>query len=515
MKKIIKPLIVIVVIAGLVVGGLYGYFRYNRGKKIAQVVSLTTYGMDGYWGDSIESYGTVTAEKSQTTYLASGTEVLSVNFAEGDHVEAGDVLLTVKKESQNIRGKELEVEKAQQIYTANVNRLDRLENTTPIPEHIASQADTRDKTYVADATYYVKDGCSFMDNYGPGDKVFEVAYMYTGEEVGRIYYSSSADGRQHMLDEEKDAEAIEAIKAALDEIEDLESVFDVDEYEVTEEIVVGNWYYDTSNGNIIGHEGIGPHGEIREEYIEPKGYTPTQLEEAIEQTKKDLARAELDLRIKANQLEEMKNTNENGEMIAKVSGTVSKVQSADNYNSTQPFMIVSATDEYFISGTIGEFYLGNVHVGDKVSVMSWDNGMTADAVITDISDSPDTSEENNYYMGGGNTNVSNYVFKASFDRSSGIEIGAAVDITITPDNVEAGGMYIPNFFIRKDSGGNYVMRMNEKNRLEKVYVRIGKSLWGEMLEVKSGITMDDCLAFPYGNGAIEGIKCKKVESLDY
>jgi len=512
MKKIIKPLIVIVVIAGLVVGGLYGYFRYNRGKKIAQVVSLTTYGMDGYWGDSIESYGTVTAEKSQTTYLASGTEVLSVNFAEGDHVEAGDVLLTVKKESQNIRGKELEVEKAQQIYTANVNRLERLENTTPIPEHIASQADTRDITYIPEKIYVVKEGASFMDDYTEGDRVFSIEYEPNGDEFGRLYYSSVS---LYPYDEVKDIDKINAIKEELGKIEDLSTVFEIYEEEVTTEITVGNWYYDTSNGNIIGHEGIGPHGEIREEYIEPKGYTPTQLEEAIEQTKKDLARAELDLRIKANQLEEMKNTNENGEMIAKVSGTVSKVQSADNYNSTQPFMIVSATDEYFISGTIGEFYLGNVHVGDKVSVMSWDNGMTADAVITDISDSPDTSEENNYYMGGGNTNVSNYVFKASFDRSSGIEIGAAVDITITPDNVEAGGMYIPNFFIRKDSGGNYVMRMNEKNRLEKVYVRIGKSLWGEMLEVKSGITMDDCLAFPYGNGAIEGIKCKKVESLDY
>ena len=117
MKKIIKPLIVLVVIVGLVVGGLYGYFRYNRGKKIAQVVSLSSYGMDGYWGDSIESYGTVTSEKSQTTYLASGTEVLSVNFAEGDHVEAGDVLLTVKKESQNIRGKEL-LEKIHNSSTA-------------------------------------------------------------------------------------------------------------------------------------------------------------------------------------------------------------------------------------------------------------------------------------------------------------------------------------------------------------------------------------------------------------
>ena len=512
MKKIIKPLIVLVVIVGLVVGGLYGYFRYNRGKKIAQVVSLSSYGMDGYWGDSIESYGTVTSEKSQTTYLASGTEVLSVNFAEGDHVEAGDVLLTVKKESQNIRGKELEVEKAQQVYNANVTRLERLENTTPIPEHIASQADTRDKTYVAEATYYLKEGCSFME-YEPGQKVVEISYMYTGEEVGRLYYS--VDSQKYPLDEEKDAETIESIKSALDAVEDLEAVFDVDEYEVTEEITVGNWYYDTSNGHIIGHEGIGPHGEIREEYIEPKGYTPTQLEEAIDQTKKELARADLDLRIKTNQLEEMRNTNENGEMIAKVSGTVSKVQSADNYNSTQPFMIVSATDEYFISGTIGEFYLDNVHVGDTVAVMSWDNGMSAEAVITDISDNPDTSEESNYYMGGGNTNVSNYSFKASFDRSSGIDLGAAVVVTITPDNVEAGGMYIPNFFIRKDSGGNYVMRMNDKNRLEKVYVKIGKSLWGEMLEVKSGLTMDDCLAFPYGNGAMEGIKCKKVDSLDY
>jgi hypothetical protein len=26
--------------------------------------------------------------------------------------------------------------------------------------------------------------------------------------------------------------------------------------------------------------------------------------------------------------------------------------------------------------------------------------------------------------------------------------------------------------------------------------------------------MDDCLAFPYGDGAIEGIKCEQVEYLD-
>lgn len=515
MKKIIKPLIVLVVIVGLVAGGLYGYFRYNQGKKVVEVVSLNLYGMDGFWGDSIESNGTVTSEKSQSSYVSSGTEILSVNFAEGDHVNEGDVLYTVKKESQNIRGKELEVEKARQTYTASVNRLERLENTTPIPEHIGSQADTRDITYIPEKLYTVKEGCTFTvgeNTYNSGYHVFSIEYDTSGEEIGRFYYPND---KIYPFDEEKDKDKIEAVKEELGKIEDLTTVFDVYEEPISTEITVGTFYYDTSNGQIIGHEGIGPHGEIREEYIQPVGYTPTQLEEALETTRKDLAHADLDLRIKQNQLDEMVNTNENGEIIAKVSGTVSKVQSADNYNSTQPFMIVSATDEYFISGTIGEFYLDSVHVGDTVSVMSWDNGMTADAVITEISENPTTDNNNYYYMGGGNTNVSNYSFKASFDRSSGIEIGAAVDITITPEGQDEGGLYIPNFFIRKDSGGNYVMRMNEKNKLEKVYIRIGKSLWGEMIEVKSGLTMDDSLAFPYGNGAIEGIKCKSVDSFEY
>ena len=36
-----------------------------------------------------------------------------------------------------------------------------------------------------------------------------------------------------------------------------------------------------------------------------------------------------------------------------------------------------------------------------------------------------------------------------------------------------------------------------------------------MTEIKKGVTKKDYLAFPYGNGAIEGIRCEKVEDLDY
>ena len=144
MKKTIKVLLIIVVIFGLAAGGLYFYYNYEQGKKIAQVVSLQNVAMDNYWGDTIESYGQVTAEKAQTGYIPTGTEILNINVAVGDHVEPGDVLISVKKETQDINGKRLEVQKAEQAYIADRNRLERLENTKPIPEYIASAPDTRD-----------------------------------------------------------------------------------------------------------------------------------------------------------------------------------------------------------------------------------------------------------------------------------------------------------------------------------------------------------------------------------
>ncbi|MBQ3773876.1 MAG: HlyD family efflux transporter periplasmic adaptor subunit, partial [Pseudobutyrivibrio sp.] len=245
----------------------------------------------------------------------------------------------------------------------------------------------------------------------------------------------------------------------------------------------------------------------------PEGYTPSQLKEEIGNKQATVKKLDLAYRKLENELEVMKNTSDNGEIVAKVSGTVSKLQDIDNYNNKIPFITVSATDEYFIKGAIGEFYLKSVKVGDKVSITSWDNGASAEAVISEISDIPST--DNNFYSGSGNNNSSNYEFKATFDRSSGIDIGAAVDITITPDGESGGGFYIPSHFIRKDASGSYVMKMSKSNVLKKEYISVGKSLWGAMTEVKKGVTKDDYLAFPYGNGAIEGIKCEKVDDLNY
>ena len=57
------------------------------------------------------------------------------------------------------------------------------------------------------------------------------------------------------------------------------------------------------------------------------------------------------------------------------------------------------------------------------------------------------------------------------------------------------------------------MKMNSNQVLEKEYVSIGKTLWGYMIEIKDGVSSDDYLAFPYGNGAKEGIKCEIVDDI--
>ena len=59
------------------------------------------------------------------------------------------------------------------------------------------------------------------------------------------------------------------------------------------------------------------------------------------------------------------------------------------------------------------------------------------------------------------------------------------------------------------------MKMNSKGKLKKEYVKVGKVLWGSMTEVKQGVAPEDYLAFPYGNGEIEGISCEVVDELDY
>ena len=59
-------------------------------------------------------------------------------------------------------------------------------------------------------------------------------------------------------------------------------------------------------------------------------------------------------------------------------------------------------------------------------------------------------------------------------------------------------------FNRAENGKSYVYTVNADGKLEKRFISTGKSVWGSYTEVKSGLTLEDYVAFPYGDGLRDG-----------
>ena len=75
------------------------------------------------------------------------------------------------------------------------------------------------------------------------------------------------------------------------------------------------------------------------------------------------------------------------------------------------------------------------------------------------------------------------------------------------------GIYLENPFLRSEGGQHYVYLKGSDGKLEKRYVRVGKSLWGSYTQILSGVTAEDHLAFPYGKNVREGAPVKEESDL--
>ena len=71
------------------------------------------------------------------------------------------------------------------------------------------------------------------------------------------------------------------------------------------------------------------------------------------------------------------------------------------------------------------------------------------------------------------------------------------------------GIRVVKAYVREENGRSYVLKADENNRLVKQYVETGKTLYGQAVEIKSGLSMEDRIAFPYGKAAKEGVKVKE------
>lgn len=241
------------------------------------------------------------------------------------------------------------------------------------------------------------------------------------------------------------------------------------------------------------------------------GYTSADLKKLIKEKKQEITGLNLDLKQAKLNLEKSKRALANSTVTSTVDGQVrSLIDLEAAMAESKPFMVVTGAQQYYVSGSLSENLLGSVAIGDQVSITCYGmNGMSSyTAQIVSISDYP---MEGGGFYGSGNPNSSNYEFSSVIlDPDDSIQTGSYVEINMNvTGGEEAPGdaLYLYSPYLREDDAGYYVLKAGTDNRLVKQYIQVGKSIWGgDYYEIKSGLTLEDFVAFPYGSDAKEGVR---------
>lgn len=238
------------------------------------------------------------------------------------------------------------------------------------------------------------------------------------------------------------------------------------------------------------------------------GYTASQLKELITEKKQEIQQLQISKKQAQLDLEKARLQVKNATVLSTVDGVVRSLTDEDSAaREGKPFLVVSGQSEYYVAGALSESMLGVITVGDEVTVNDYNTGGVYTAQIVSISDYPLDSDSNLYYYGSENPNSSRYEFTAVVMDAEEMQNGQYVDITFsTTGSSGDDALYIDNAYIREDAAGSYVMKAAGNNRLIKQYVQTGRSIYGSSTEIRSGLTLDDYIAFPYGTDVKEGVR---------
>ena len=235
---------------------------------------------------------------------------------------------------------------------------------------------------------------------------------------------------------------------------------------------------------------------------EPQGPTKEELERQIREKELEIRDLELSQRMAELELEKTRKKLEDTVVRSTVNGKVTSL-TPDGALVGSPVAVVTGDEGFYVTGVMSEFNLEQVQVGQKVSGMSWMSGMSYEGTVTEVGEFP---TEPQGWSSSDNMNASYYPFTVYFDDYSALEEGESIELTLTPNQSLEDTFCIPKMYIREENGRSYVLA-DRNGVLEKRYIELGRMLdGGYYMEVLSGLTMEDSIAFPYGKAAQEGIK---------
>lgn len=572
-KKVIAVAVALAVTGGAVYGGIYAYEAYQSENLVAEVQPVSSINW-GYWGDQETSYGMVTNDSSQEIYLENDSRVEEVYVEQGDEVKTGDALIKydTSEIEIEIKRKELDISTTANSIAKAQRALEVLKQTKPVdktrPEIDTSKYDDTKKkeeeakelslpeTDEKDSRIYnYVTASSVPYNAKEADGSEENPYIYYVNKGAYAYgsffnsirpTSSSGEGKHVVFiicKKDSKGKILMESSAVEETVETTETTETSEEPEKTiyetlipvpDDSVSPNTKTFDGNGltaydsdrmwYIFSGEEVETDSSLQDlldsieeeqEWEEPEGYSETELAAAIEEKEQEIKKLDLQRRKEELELESLENTASDGVVYAKIDGTVKSVREISGSGSEDEesgaFMVVTGSEGLYVSGTISELLLDEIKPGMVITANSWETGNTFQATITGISGYPVSGNS----MGDGNPNVSYYEYTAYIEDSSSLKNGEYVDLSIQTNTSESGGLYIEKAYVRQENGQSYVMIADENDRLKKQYVITGKTIYGSAVEIKSGLSETDRIAFPYGKAAVEGTLVSDQEDMFY
>ena len=527
-KKIILIAVGTVAAAAAIGAGIFAASRPS-GKKSVYVYSFDIVGMTDYWGDRQESYGPVRSDNIQTVMLSDTQTVTEVKVKQGDTVKKGDLLLSFDTTLTDLalEKKRLSVEQLKLQLQQEEARLGELLDTTPNTP-IVEETTPMTYDYVDVEVPVEEDPITELKvvsdekntKAAPGTKDNPVICLLPNmvsnlndETMGKVKTEiqkkrREADQKANSLLPESDyniSEFYAVMKTTMDNLPSSTKVLWQGIHVTGSEKPFTLQFFDASgvlDFSILPERMQTVSVAIPNRETETAGndyntggYTKEQLTRMIEDQRKTILDVKYKIKVAEAEYSIAQREANDGNIYSEVDGKVVSVLTQEEAKENQqPILKVSGGGGFYVSGSISELNRDKLQIGSEVTVTDYRNGGVYTGTVESVGDFPASGD--NYY-GNGNPNVSYYPFTVFVDESADLVGGNYVNIQYSLNQGD-GGIYLTNPFVRKENGESYVFVRDENGKLEKRAVKTGKSLWGSYIEILSGITMEDKLAFPYG-----------------
>ncbi len=474
MNKMKKILLILFISVAVIAGSIFGVSLLKKKNMDSKVVNVYAASELGYYNNYYYEdmmYGSVQTTNEQKVYITSNQQISEIKVKVGDEVKIGDVLLVYDTTAQNLQLQTLatEVELARVAVLVAKRELDELKNTTPVEETTeqptTQEPTTQEPTTEAPTTEDVPENATPTDAT-PGDATVEAPTT----EVPTTEVPTT----------EAPTTEVPTTEAPTTETPTTEAP--TTEAPATEKPPV---------------EG----GEIPEE----KTYTEKELKQAIKDKEAEITRLSISYQIIQVSYDIMEYQIATGELICTCNGVVREINDPEEAIANNlPLIVVGQTEGYIVEASIGELKLDKVSVGDTVSMMCFEDGMSYTGVITEISDIP---YDDNYSEPG----QSYYPITVSIMDAENLSMGMYMEMYLDSETAGGDAFYLSAAFIVYENGGYYVYK-DVDGILKKCPVAIGKISYGDY-EILGGISDGDYIAFPYSSDVVEGVKTK-IESVD-